>query len=103
MTQAAPMNRRNPSRNPHAAALRAAGLIVTSARLAALRLAPAVLQAHGRLTPPIMYEAARRHGYAVSPSAFYQVLPVLASAGLLSLSQPPRAADPPAPVSVELD
>lgn len=69
--------------SPHACVLRAAGLKVTSARLAALRLAPEVLRNHGHLTARNVYEAACRHGYTLSPTAFHGVLPKLANAGLL--------------------
>lgn len=81
----------NPS--PQARTLRAAGLKVTSARLAALRLAPEVLRHHGRLTPRTLYEAACRHGYTVSSTAFHGVLPRLASAGLLPDSSCPDELD----------
>lgn len=63
--------------------LRAAGLRVTSTRLAALRLAPAVMAEHGYVNHQLLHQAARKAGYAFSLNAFYNVLPRLASAGLL--------------------
>ena len=69
--------------SPHARILRAAGLTVTTARLAALRLAPEVLREHGSLTPGNLHAAACRHGYVVSPTAFRGVLRRLREAGLL--------------------
>lgn len=69
--------------DPCSALLRGAGLNVTSARLAAVRLAPQVLSAHGRLTPQHLHAAAREAGYAISASAWYRVLACLQSAGLL--------------------
>jgi Fe2+ or Zn2+ uptake regulation protein len=69
--------------DPCSALLRGAGLNVTSARLAAVRLAPHVLSAHGQLTPQHLHAAARDAGYAISASAWYRVLACLQSAGLL--------------------
>ncbi len=69
--------------SPHAAALRDAGLRVTSARLAMLRMAPAVLEVHGHLSPQLLREAAYQHGYVFSPTVFRHVLPRLTAAGLL--------------------
>ncbi|MFT3763271.1 MAG: hypothetical protein QM761_11860 [Pseudoxanthomonas sp.] len=76
-------DKRSPPANANAAALRTAGLRVTSARLAALRLAPALLQRHGRLDARLLHDACLRHGYAVSKTSFYNVLSTLATAGLL--------------------
>jgi Fe2+ or Zn2+ uptake regulation protein len=72
-----------PAPSPQALALRAAGLSVTSARLATLRVASAVLQAQGHLHPQPVFDAIRLQGYAVSQSALYRVLQDLAMAGLL--------------------
>ncbi|KLD73779.1 hypothetical protein FZ025_13230 [Xanthomonas hyacinthi] len=69
--------------DPSSALLRGAGLNVTSARLAAVRLAPQVLSAYGQLTPQHLHAAARDAGYAISASAWYRVLACLQSAGLL--------------------
>ncbi len=76
------------------ARLRAAGLSVTSARLAALRLAPTVLRAHGRLTPCGLHQAASAAGYTISPSAWYPVLARLHAAGLLPAAPSPARAPP---------
>lgn len=77
---------RPPRRNPHAARLRAAGLRVTSARIATLHAAPEVLARHGHLTPALLRDACIRLGYAVNLSAFYPLLPDLAAAGLIPVS-----------------
>lgn len=79
------------SRNPHAALLRAAGLRVTAARLAALQTMQEVLRAEGHLTPQALHRAATAHGYTVSVSAFHRVLPALVAGGLL----PAAALHPP--------
>ena len=86
-----------PARNIHSAILRGAGIRVTSARIATLRLAPLVLAAHGRLSPQLLHAAAlEQGGMHVSTSAFYNTLSALGAAGLLpSLQQTdiPSAAD----------
>lgn len=86
-----------PSRNVHSAILRGAGIRVTSARIATLRLAPLVLAAHGRLSPQLLHAAALQQGdMHVSTSAFYNTLSALGAAGLLpSIQQAgiPSAAD----------
>lgn len=69
--------------NPYAAQLRAAGLRATSARIATLRAAPAVLQAHGFLTPALLRQACAGLGYTLHVTVFYRLLPDLARAGLI--------------------
>lgn len=73
----------HPAGNPHAQALRRAGLRATSARIAALRAAPEVLAKHGRLSPSLLADACRRLGYHLHLSVFYHLLPDLAAAGLI--------------------
>lgn len=93
-----------PPRVPCSALLRGAGLRVTSARLAVMRLAPDVYRAHGRLSARAMHEAAGRHGYAISLSACYHALSALARARLLPCDPPPRpVADAFVPVPCPLD
>ena len=78
--------------SPQCEALRAAGLKVTSARLAALRLAPPMLAERGSLTPRELHGAMNAAGYAVSVSALHDVLARLQAAGLLpDVVQPSRA------------
>lgn len=69
--------------NPQALRLRAAGLRATSARIATLRAVPAVLQAHGFLTPALLRDACAHLGYTLHVTVFYRLLPDLASAGLI--------------------
>jgi hypothetical protein len=66
-----------------AARLRAAGLRVTSSRMAVMRIAPEVLARHGQITPRTLSEAAVRSGYAVNEYTLYRVLVDLVVAGLL--------------------
>lgn len=84
-----PGSPRLPARNIHSAILRGAGIRVTSARIATLRLAPLVLAAHGRLSPQLLHAASLEQGdMHVSTSAFYNTLSALGAAGLLpSLQQ----------------
>lgn len=82
----------SPAGSPHSAALRRAGVRVTSARIATLRLAPIVLAAHGHLSPQLLHAASLAHGNLhVSTSAFYNTLPTLIAAGLLPGGQPDPA------------
>ena len=91
-----------PIRNIHSAILRGAGIRVTSARIATLRLAPLVLAAHGRLSPQLLHAAAlEQGGMHVSTSAFYNTLSTLTAAGLLPSARVMHAAPTPAFVSVQ--
>lgn len=69
--------------SPYAAQLRAAGLRATSARIATLRAVPAVLHAHGFLTPALLRQACAGLGYTLHVTVFYRLLPDLARAGLI--------------------
>ncbi|WP_303747870.1 hypothetical protein [Stenotrophomonas pigmentata] len=91
-----------PIRNIHSAALRGAGIRVTSARIATLRLAPLVLAAHGHLSPQLLHAAAvEQGGMHVSTSAFYNTLSTLTAAGLLPSTHAAHASATPAIVSVQ--
>lgn len=91
-----------PIRNIHSAVLRGAGIRVTSARIATLRLAPLVLAAHGRLSPQLLHAAAvEQGGMHVSTSAFYNTLSTLTAAGLLPSTHAAHASAAPAIVSVQ--
>ncbi|HEX7991473.1 MAG TPA: hypothetical protein VF513_15080 [Stenotrophomonas sp.] len=91
-----------PIRNIHSAVLRGAGIRVTSARIATLRLAPLVLAAHGRLSPQLLHAAAvEQGGMHVSTSAFYNTLSTLTAAGLLPSAPAAHASATPAIVSVQ--
>lgn len=68
---------------PAARQLRDAGLRVTSARVAALRLAPLALAADGAVTSRGLHALAARHGYPFSAAVLRKVLHRLWEAGLL--------------------
>lgn len=90
-----------PVRNIHSAILRGAGIRVTSARIATLRLAPLVLAAHGRLSPQLLHAAAvAQGGMHVSTSAFYNTLSTLTAAGLLPNARAVHTAALPTAASV---
>jgi len=93
MTIARPAGMLLAARDPCSAALRGAGIRVTSARIATLRLAPIVLAAHGHLSPRLLQAAALEQGNMhVSTSAFYNTLSTLIAAGLLPARRTPAAA-----------
>lgn len=72
------------TRMSYAAALRAVGLRVTSARIATLRAVPEVLKEHGYLTPSLLHAACLRLGYSVHPNSFALLLSSLSAAGLIA-------------------